>query len=100
MRHTPGPLDEQQTQLVERLRAAGGAPVSFDELRAIGIENPALLCYELAAVGVPLTRTCSPGEGMPALSVRLEPAPGQRPAYEARRPQAPDAERAVDEVAP
>jgi hypothetical protein len=73
MRHTPGPLDEQQVQLVERLRAARGAPVSFDELRAIGIENPALLCYELAAVGLPVTRTCAPGEGMPALSVRLEP---------------------------
>jgi tetratricopeptide (TPR) repeat protein len=73
MSHTPAPLDEQQAQLVERLRAAGGAPVSFAELRAIGIENPALLCYELAAVGLPVTRTCSPGEGMPALSVRLEP---------------------------
>jgi hypothetical protein len=66
-------LDEQQAQLVERLRAAGGAPVSFAELRAMGIENPALLCYELAAVGLPVTRTSSPGEGMPALSVRLEP---------------------------
>jgi len=71
MRQTPGPLDEQQAQLVERLRAAGGAPVSFAELRAMGIENPALLCYELAAVGLPVTRTSSPGEGMPALSVRL-----------------------------
>ena len=57
----PHHLDEQQAQLVEHLRAAGGAPVSFDELRAIGIENPALLCYELAAVGLPVTRGCSPG---------------------------------------
>jgi hypothetical protein len=78
MSHTPAPLDEQQAQLVERLRAASGAPVSFAELRAIGIENPALLCYELAAVGLPVTRTCSPGEGMPALSVRLEPEREQR----------------------
>ena len=73
MRHTPRPLDEQQAQLVERLRAAGGAPVSFAELRAIGIENPALLSYELAAVGLPVTRTSSPGDGMQGLSVRLEP---------------------------
>jgi hypothetical protein len=39
------PLDEQQARLVERLRAARGEPVSFDELRSEGIENPALLCY-------------------------------------------------------
>jgi tetratricopeptide (TPR) repeat protein len=73
MSENPGDLDEQQARLVERLRAAGGAPVTFDELRDIGIENPALLCYELAAVGLPITRTASPAEGMPALSVRLEP---------------------------
>jgi hypothetical protein len=75
----PRELDELQARLVERLRAAGGEPVSFDELRAIGIENPALLCYELAAVGLPVTRTCSPGEGMPALSVRLEPRREEQP---------------------
>jgi hypothetical protein len=96
----PGQLDEQQAQLVERLRAAGGGPVSFDELRAIGIENPALLCYELAAVGMPVTRTSSPGEGMPALSVRLEPERQPQPAPEAPRTQASDAREAVDEVAP
>ncbi|HWX52832.1 MAG TPA: hypothetical protein VNY34_06045, partial [Solirubrobacteraceae bacterium] len=71
-RFDPDQLDELQARLVERLQAAGGAPVSFEELREIGIENPALLCYELAAVGLPVTRTCSPAEGMPALSVRLE----------------------------
>jgi hypothetical protein len=96
----PGQLDEQQAQLVERLRAAGGGPVSFDELRAIGIENPALLCYELAAVGLPVIRTSSPGEGMPALSVRLEPERQRQPAPEAPRTQASDAREAVDEVAP
>jgi hypothetical protein len=93
-------LDEQQAQLVEHLRAAGGAPVSFDELRAIGIENPALLCYELAAVGLPVTRGCSPGEGTPALSVRLEPEREQRPGCEAPRTQTSDDEHAADEVAP
>jgi hypothetical protein len=73
MTGTPGQLDQQQELLVERLRRADGAAVSFEELRAAGIENPALLCYELAAVGLPITRTCAAGEGMPALSVRLEP---------------------------
>jgi hypothetical protein len=96
----PGQLDEQQAQLVERLRAAGGGAVSFDELRAIGIENPALLCYELAAVGLPVTRTSSPGEGMPGLSVRLEPERQQQPAPEAPCTQTSDAGEAVDEVAP
>jgi hypothetical protein len=98
MSGSPGQLDEQQAQLVERLRAAGGAPVSFDELRAIGIENPALLCYELAAIGLPVTRT-SAGEGMPALSVRLEPESEQQPA-QAQRTQTDRAEQSVDDVAP
>jgi hypothetical protein len=96
----PGQLDEQQAQLVERLREADGAPVSFDELRAIGIENPALLCYELAAVGLPVTRTSSPGEGMRALSVRLEPERQQQPAPEPPSTQTSDAGEAVGEVAP
>jgi hypothetical protein len=95
----PPHLDEQQAQLVEHLRAAGGAPVSFDELRAIGIENPALLCYELAAVGLPVTRGYSPGEGMPALSVRLEPAREQRPGCEAPRTQTSDRDPAIDVLA-
>jgi hypothetical protein len=48
------PRDELQARVVERLRAAGGAPVRFAELRAMGIENPALLGYELAAAGLPI----------------------------------------------
>jgi hypothetical protein len=72
MSEISGHLDTQQAMLVERLRAAGGAAVTFEELRGIGIENPALLSYELAAVGLPITSTSAPAEGMPALSVRLE----------------------------
>jgi hypothetical protein len=72
MRGIRAQLDQQQALLVDRLREANGAPVTFEELRRIGIENPALLCYELAAVGLPVTRTSSAREGMPALSVRLE----------------------------
>jgi hypothetical protein len=41
---------------VERLRAACGAPVSFQELRADGIEHPAILSYELELVGMPVAR--------------------------------------------
>jgi hypothetical protein len=96
----PGPLDEQQAQLVERLRADGGAPVGFDELRAIGIENPALLCYELAAIGLPVTRTGSAGEGMPAMSVRLGPEREQQPTAGLLGTLTPDPEQAVDVHAP
>jgi tetratricopeptide (TPR) repeat protein len=101
MSGVPGQSDEQQAQLVERLRAADGAPVSFDELRAIGIENPALLCYELAAVGLPVIRSCSTGEGMPALSVRLEPEREQQRADpEVSCTQRSDPEQALDALAP
>lgn len=82
----PDQLEELQARLLERLQAAGGAPVSFQELREIGIENPALLCYELAAVGLPVTRTCSPAEGMPALSVRLESKAEEPPAAREEQP--------------
>lgn len=51
------PRDDQQARLVESLRAAGGAPVDFDELRAKGIEHPAVLCYELEVAGVPIIQT-------------------------------------------
>jgi hypothetical protein len=50
------PADEQQAELIERLRAARGAPVSFQELRAEGIETPAILSYELELVGMPVAR--------------------------------------------
>jgi hypothetical protein len=48
------PRDQLQALVVERLRAAQGAPVAFSELRTMGIENPALLGYELAAAGLPI----------------------------------------------
>ncbi len=46
------PLDEEQARLVEILHAAGGTPVSFEQLRALGIENPATLAYELEIAGL------------------------------------------------
>jgi hypothetical protein len=48
------PLDEQEARLLERLRAARGEPVSFEELRAEGIETPGQLCYDLEIAGVPI----------------------------------------------
>jgi hypothetical protein len=75
----PLPADDQQAELVECLRAAGGEPVSFEELRARGIENPAVLCYELELVGMPIDRvrqavTTGSIESVPALE---SSAPGR-----------------------
>lgn len=49
------PLDEAQARLLEILRAAGGRPVTFAELREHGLDNPAVLCYELEIAGLPIT---------------------------------------------
>jgi hypothetical protein len=54
------PRDQQQAKLVDSLRAAAGAPVGFDELRELGIERPAVVCYELEAAGLPITLTRAP----------------------------------------
>lgn len=73
--------DQLQAQVVERLRAARGAPVAFDELRAMGIENPALLGYELAAAGLPIEQTRdSAGRALTLDSrARAEHPNGERP---------------------
>jgi tetratricopeptide (TPR) repeat protein len=58
----------------------------------MGVENPALLCYELAAVGLPVERPRAPGTGVLAFSVRLEPNDG--PAHDAYDDQAEECGRA------
>jgi tetratricopeptide (TPR) repeat protein len=65
------PRDELQARVIERLQAAHGAPVSFAELRGMGIENPALLGYELAAAGLPIEQARDTGGG----ALMLEPPP-------------------------
>jgi hypothetical protein len=73
------PRDQLQARVVERLRAARGAPVSFDELRAMGIENPALLGYELAAAGLPIEQARESGGRALTLDPRAEHHSGERP---------------------
>jgi hypothetical protein len=70
------PLDGAQARLLDILRAAAGEPVTFAELRARGIENPATLCYELEIAGLPITHVERPQlGGMPApVGVRLDEA--------------------------
>lgn len=70
-----GTVDEQQARLLESLKAAGSTPLSFDELRAVGIDSPAVVCYELQAAGIPITRVRDPRRERPAQAVvaALEP---------------------------
>ncbi|HUH81472.1 MAG TPA: hypothetical protein VLZ06_09110 [Solirubrobacteraceae bacterium] len=80
------PLDEEQTRLVEILLAAGGTDVSFEELRRHGIENPAVLAYELEIAGLPIAHVQRVKTGGRANSVglRLEGAAGRDTGSEER----------------
>jgi hypothetical protein len=91
------PLDEQQARLVARLRAAHGAPVSFEQLRSEGIENPAQLCYELEVAGVHITRVHrQEGRGMGlSVGIRLEEPEDEQPA-----PEASESQRGSDQASP
>jgi hypothetical protein len=70
------PLDEEQERLVEILRAAKGRPVSFEQFRLRGIENPATLAYELEIAGIPIAHVQQPRVGGSPVDVgiRLEPS--------------------------
>src|SRR5579862_8212989 len=65
------PLDEDQARLVEILEAAGGEPVSFEHFRALGIENPAMLAYELEIAGFPIAHVHRPRPGGQSANVGL-----------------------------
>jgi len=97
------PLDEEQARLVEILVAARGSEVSFEELRRQGIENPAVLAYELEIAGLPITHVQRQRAGGRAsvVGLRLDatqpleiPAP-ERPRY----PEPPDAGAAAGAAA-
>jgi len=79
------PLDEEQARLVEILEAAGGEPVSFEQFRAQGIENPAMLAYELEIAGLAIAHVHRPRPGGSPVHVGLRL---DRPS-----PQTPSAER-------
>jgi tetratricopeptide (TPR) repeat protein len=71
------PRDEQQARLIERLQAARGEPVDFEELRAIGIEHPAVLSYELEVAGLPIVQARDATRRTLALDQPLEAAPDE-----------------------
>ena len=72
-------LDHQQALVLRALRRAAGAPVSYAELRAAGIELPASVVSELELAGVAIERCWPAGRG--TVAVRLDPAndPAERP---------------------
>jgi hypothetical protein len=82
------PLDEEQARLVEILEAAGGEPVSFEQFRAQGIENPAMLAYELEIAGLAIAHVHRPRPGGSPVHVGLRL---DRPS-----PQGPSAERRTE----
>ncbi len=68
-------LDEQQTVLLETLRQAAGAPVSYAQLHEAGIEFPASVVSELELAGVAIERWHADTRGERRLmGVRLDPS--------------------------
>ena len=86
------PLDGDQARLLEILHAAGGKPVPFAELRSLGIDNPAVLCYELEIAGVPIAHVERPRRGAAPVPVGVQldeewfaaPPPPEEPLWRER----------------
>jgi hypothetical protein len=73
--------DRQQALALNALRRAGGAPVSYAELREAGIELPASVVSELELAGVPIRR-CVGEQGVAGVSLDPASEPPPRPAPE------------------
>lgn len=84
-------LEHQQEILVNALRRAQGAPVSYVELRDAGVEFPAAVVSELVLAGVPIERCSHSGpDGRRIVGVRLlEPAADPTPGAPATPPPRP-----------
>jgi len=69
--------DSQQQRMLERLRSAGDQPVDLAELRASGVEFPAVVVSELELHGYAIERVHDHGR---LVGVRLlEPRPPETP---------------------
>ncbi|MGZ4325632.1 MAG: tetratricopeptide repeat protein [Solirubrobacteraceae bacterium] len=82
-------LDHQQALVLDALRRAACAPVSYAELRDAGVEFPASVVSELELAGVVIQRCVGTGPG--AAGVRLDPDsdPAARPAPDPAEPPVP-----------
>lgn len=70
-------LEQRQAALIDALRRAEGAAVSYAKLSEAGIEFPASVACELELAGIEIERVTARGAGgerMPAL--RISPTPG------------------------
>ena len=82
------PIETQQLRMLEQLRQAGTQPVTLDQLRAGGIDFPAVVIGELELNGYVIERVYEQGK---LLGVRLlepeAPAPTTRRRHRWRRQQ-------------
>jgi tetratricopeptide (TPR) repeat protein len=92
-------LEHQQALVLAALRRAGGAAVSYAEMREAGVEFPASVVSELELAGMPIERCHDriPGQRR-LIGVRLSPAgdPALRPAELSVEPQQLAANRASE----
>jgi hypothetical protein len=94
-------VDQQQAVLLEMLRRAGGAPVSYAQLRDAGIEFPASVVSELELAGVSVERCDVRQRGARRLvGVRLDPsrAQSEMPATQPSAPAPRDARMSAARV--
>jgi hypothetical protein len=72
-------VDTQQQRLLDRLREAGGRPVTFADLHAAGIDFPAATAAELELAGYTIERVAEAGLRL------LDPEPVTLPGAPRRR---------------
>ena len=65
--------ETQQLRLLERLRSAGPQPVTLDQLRAGGIDFPAVVIGELELNGYVIERVYEDGRQIGVRLVEAEP---------------------------
>ena len=82
------PRDRQQAVVVEMLRRAAGAPVTYAELHDAGIEFPASVVAELELAGVAVERRQVDAHGArPLTGVRLDPERDRHSTFAGRAPE-------------
>ena len=75
-------VETQQLRMLERLRSAGNQPVTLDQLRASGIDFPAVVIGELDLNGYEIERVY---EGGRQIGVRLLEPEAREPPTSRRR---------------
>ena len=73
-------VETQQLRMLERLRSAGQQPVTLDQLRAGGIDFPAVVIGELELNGYVIERVQEHGRqiGVRLLTEAADPPPSRR----------------------